>query len=421
MNFKLSSKLHKSASPISNASSCKHSKEGKKHRFLVSWASVPLALKLQIFRRINSGKGLLNLPNIASISSCCKLHPSEPFTLTSFKAGNSGNDRPSASAVTDVSFTLRSFTSSRVLFAIAANSRVTESSEHSARLPIFNNRKANNSGSDWLSAFTAADVRFILRSFNLSRVLCLMAATKLVTAWSEQSIKPLMLRVCKADSSGSNWPSASATGDVKRISLSVSSVRVLCLIAAYKDVAVPSQNSSSAKLHMLEVCKSDNLGSDWPCASSTDDIKRMSLRVSLESCADLWLIYAAASSEQLTKQKSNSVMFSNLGNKNASFCAPFDVKAHFLMDKEHLRGFATCSKIWHKVSSLCKTWRRSKWLQCLIISTRPSKENLVEEQRIVFKNFRHSCPELKFPELEGTAKSTNSRAWSLHNRAKCVM
>ena len=117
----------------------------------------------------------------------------------------------------------------------------------------------------------------------------MIPAKSLVPASAEQKVTPLIFSFCKADNSDSDWPSASAAAVVRFILLSSRSSRVLCLIEATSLVT--------------------------------------------------------ASAEHLAKERERRMTRSNFGNKDASSTAPFDVKEHQLIDKEHLRGFGTCFKI----------------------------------------------------------------------------
>ena len=279
------------------------------------------------------------------------------------KADNSHRDWRSALATAAVRLISLSVSSLRVLCLIAATKLITALEEHSAKPYIFSACRADNLGSDWLSASAAADVKWILLSFSFLRGLCFITSINLVTASAEHSVQPLIsssdnghetellkihncklhpftppiLKLFKADNSGSDWRSTSATADVKFTLLTFSFSRVLSLIAATNFVTDTSEHS--VKLLISSVRKTDSSGSDRLSASATADV--MSVSLSVRFFRVLCLIaatnFVTASSEHSAKRRSRWMMFSNLGNKCESSAAPFDDKQQNRIDKEHLR------------------------------------------------------------------------------------
>ena len=80
------------------------------------------------------------------------------------------------------------------------------------------------------------------------------------------SLWAIKFSLCQADNSDSNWPSASATADVRLISLSFRCLRVRCVIEATNLVTTSSENSD--KPLICSAFKGDNWGSDWQSASA---------------------------------------------------------------------------------------------------------------------------------------------------------
>ena len=212
------------------------------------------------------------------IGNCkSKVQPSRSLIFSVSKADNSGSDWPSSSAATGVRWISLSSSISRVLCLMAATNFDDASLENLVEPLMLNIRRADNSGSDWPSAVAAPEVRLILLSSSSSRVLCLIAATSPVTASSEQSAKPLIFSVCKADNSGSDWLSASAAAEVRCISLSSSFSRVVCFIAETSLATASSKNVAMPVI--FSVRKADNSGSHCLNASAADDV-RLILRIS---------------------------------------------------------------------------------------------------------------------------------------------
>ena len=155
--------------------------------------------------------------------------------------------------------------------------------------------KDDGSRNNWPSASATADVRLIPWRHSSSRFLCFIEATNFVTASSEGSVKERMLSVCKVDNSGSNWPSASATVDVRSMLLSSSFSIVLFLITSIK-LNTPSEELSvkprifsvdndNHKVHPSDprnssVCKNDGSRNNWPSASGTADVRLIPSRYS---------------------------------------------------------------------------------------------------------------------------------------------
>ena len=68
--------------------------------------------------------------------------------------------------------------------------------------------------------------------------------------------------------------------------------------------------------------------------------------------------------------------FSYLGNRVASSTAPFDVRLHRLIDKEHVRGFGTCFKRSHK-----SQYHDNKEFSEISDTTLPNQNELDEEEQ----------------------------------------
>ena len=177
-----------------------------------------------------------------------------------FKADNSDSDWPSDSAAAVVRFILLSSKYSRVLCFIPAKRLVPASAEHKVTSLISSFFKGDNSDSDWPSDSAAAVVRFILLSSRSSRVLCLMPAKSLVPALAEHKVTSLISSFFKADNSDSDWPSDSAAAVVRLISLSLRTLRVLCLIPAKS--LVPASAEYKVTPLISSFCKADNSDSD---------------------------------------------------------------------------------------------------------------------------------------------------------------
>ena len=248
-------------------------------------------------------------------NSNCKLYPSEPLISSFCRDGNSGNDWTSVTAAADVRFIPLSCSSSRVLCLIPVTNFATASSEDSVKPLIFSVCKADNSGNAWPRAMVAADVRFILLSFSSLRVLCLIAVTNFVTASSEHSIRPLTLNVRKADNSGSDWASDPATVDVRFMRHSSSSSRVLCLIAETNFVTASSEHSTKSLI--FSVFKADNSGSSWPSALASADVRWIS--VSSSTSRRFCLITSINLVTNSAENSGQSFIFSS-GNTRNSNC-----------------------------------------------------------------------------------------------------
>ena len=211
------------------------------------------------------------------IGNCkSKVQPSRSLIFSVSKADNSGSDWPSSSAATGVRWISLSSSISRVLCLMAATNFDDASLENLVEPLMLNIRRADNSGSDWPSAVAAPEVRLILLSVSFSRVLCLIAATNPVTESSEQSAMPLIFSVRKADNSGSDWLSASAAAEVRCISLSSSSSRVVCFIAETSLASASSENL--AKSLIVRLRKADDSASHCPSTSAVNDV-RLILRI----------------------------------------------------------------------------------------------------------------------------------------------
>ena len=143
---------------------------------------------------------------------------------------------------------------------IPAKSLVPASAEQKVTPLISSLRKADNLDSDWQSASTAAVVRLISLSLRTLRVLCLIPAKRLVPASAEHKVTPLISSIRKADNSDSDLPSDSAAAVVRFILLSSKYSRVLCLIPAKR--LVPASAEYKVTPLISSVCKADNSDSD---------------------------------------------------------------------------------------------------------------------------------------------------------------